>query len=354
VTALPQPLAPVHCTACGSALGAFRAGDAGHISCRACRTIHWRNPLPVAGILLVREGRVLLVRRSTSMARAPGRWAYPGGFVELGESAEQAALRETAEEACVPARITGIVGRPHTIRDPHHLVMAFRGEADHEPLAGDEVDAVRWFAPDDIPWDEIAFPSTAVALRALLAEGLDAPPAHPHTSGAPLDRRSARVPAHCPACGGRLQPSGVDQAGRAHCGACAAPFWQNPATTASLLIVRDGRVLLGRRAARSRPGFGLWAGPAGYIDPGESAEQAAQRELEEETTLRGRVSGLITIHSSPTHIEIAYVGESAGEPAPTAEMSELRWFGAADMPWGEAFDTCGDSVRRLIASGLVR
>lgn len=344
----------MHCTACGSPLGAYFPRDSGHLSCRACRALHWRNSLPVAGILLVREGRVLLVRRSASMERAPGRWAYPGGFVESGETAEAAAVRETAEEVRVRARITGIVGRPHTIREPHHLVMAFRGETDDEPAPGDEVDAVRWFAPHELPWDELAFASSEVALRALLAEGLDAAPAHPHGPGAALGAPAPGGPVHCPACGGRLRAPRAGERGHARCVVCAAPLWRNPATTASLLIVRDGRVLLGRRAAASRPGFGLWAGPAGYIDPGESAEEAARRELFEETTMVGDVHGLITIHSSATHIEVAYVGGSADQPRPTAEMSELRWFGASDMPWSEAFDTCGDSVRRLIAGGRVR
>jgi len=345
--------ATVFCRRCGAALGAFLPRDAGHASCRACRAVEFRNAIPVAGVLIVRAGRVLLVRRSAAMQRAPGRWAYPGGFVETGERAEDAALRETREEVGLAARITGIVGMPHTLRDPHHLVIAFRGEAQGEPAAGDEVDEARWFAPAEIPWDEIAFPSTEVALRALVAEGLDAPPAHPHTPDPLLATPPPSPPAHCAACGGRLRPARPPEPGWARCAACATPHWRNPATAASLLAVRDGRLLLGRRARPGRPGYGLWAAPAGYLDPGESAEEAAVREIHEETGVRARVDGLVSVYSSPGHVEVAYVGTPEGrDPGrPTQEMGALRWFTRGELPWGELFDSCGASVRRLIAGG---
>jgi ADP-ribose pyrophosphatase YjhB (NUDIX family) len=342
----------VHCPHCGSPLGALALSHAGHASCLACREVEWRGPLPVAGVLVVRDGRVLLVRRSAAMERSPGRWAYPGGFVEAGETLEQAALRETLEEAGLHARITGIVGRPHTLLDPHHAVFAFRGEAAGEPAPGDEADEVRWFAPREIPWDEIAFPSTEVALRALVEE-IGGQPAHPHQPPASLDRAERALVRHCRRCGSALRPPLEGELGHAVCSGCAAPCWSNPAVGASLLTIRDRRVLLGRRAAPGRPGFGRWAAPAGYVDPGESTEDAALRELYEETGARARVTGLLTLFSQTSHVEACYVGESDDEPRPTAEMSELRWFSRDELPWPDLFDTCPTAVRLLIERNLI-
>lgn len=160
-----------YCHGCGASLGT-EAIAVGHASCLACRTITYRNPVPAAGVLLVRDGRVLLVRRDASMDREPGGWTFPGGFLDPGESAEDAAVRETFEETGLRATITGIVGRPFTLPEPHHLVIVYRGEADGDPVAGDEVSEVRWCAPDEIPWDEIAFATTTQALEALIADGL--------------------------------------------------------------------------------------------------------------------------------------------------------------------------------------
>ena len=121
------------------------AGESGHLHCTGCERPHWSNPIPVAGILLVRDGRILLTRRSEEMSQGAGRWAFPGGFVESGETTEEAAVRETREEANVDATITGIVGMPHSMVAARHLVTVYRGEADGEPQPGPEVEGM----PDD-------------------------------------------------------------------------------------------------------------------------------------------------------------------------------------------------------------
>src|SRR5690606_26981817 len=167
-----EPLVPLgYCHACGSSLGT-EAIAVGHASCLRCHAVTYRKPIPAAGILLVRDGRILMVRRDSSVDRQPGGWTFPGGFVDPGESAEEAAVRETYEETGLRATITGIVGRPFTLPEPHHLLIAYRGEASGEPVAGDEVAEVRWFTPGEIPWDEIAFATTTQALEALIDDGL--------------------------------------------------------------------------------------------------------------------------------------------------------------------------------------
>ena len=134
---------------------------------------------------------------------------------------------------------------------------------------------------------------------------------------------------------------------------CAAPFWLIPGAGASRLVIRDGRVLLGRRGKENRPGYGLWAGPAGYGELGESIEDTARRELLEETGLQGEITGLISIYNGTRHIEVAYHGEAAGQPMPTSEFPELAWFSAGELPWGQMFDSCTTSVETLAERGLL-
>jgi 8-oxo-dGTP diphosphatase len=95
---------------------------------RATRTVHFRDPeAPVATVVTpsvfvaVREeqGRLLLVRRCDS-----GAWELPGGRVDVGESAVEAAVREVAEETGLRVRITGLVG---LFTDPAHVVAASGG-----------------------------------------------------------------------------------------------------------------------------------------------------------------------------------------------------------------------------------
>lgn len=339
-----------HCGRCGARLAPFER-EPSHGQCPACGNLEFNNPIPVAGILIVRDGKVLLTRRAIE-PRA-GYWAFPGGFVERGETIEEAARRETREEVSLEPRITGIVGSPSSMVEEGHLVIAFRGEADDEPVPGSEVAEVGWFAPERIPWEEIAFETTTQALRALLAEGVEASPAHPHEvrhSGTPAP---IELPAHCLRCGGTLRAATDDEPGHGVCTRCTRPLWQNPGAGASLLVIREGRVLLGRRGIESRPGYGMWAGPAGFAELGETIEETAQRELFEETGLRGEVRGLISIYNGSRHIEVAFHGEAPGEPTPTSEFPELEWFSASDLPFGRMFDSCTASVERLAERGLL-
>lgn len=339
-----------HCGRCGGRLVPFEPEPA-HGQCPACGNLEFNNPIPVTGILVVRDGQVLLTRRAVE-PRA-GYWAFPGGFMERGETLEGAALRETLEEVGLEARITGIVGRPYTMVEEGHVVIAFRGEADGNPVPGPEVSEVGWFSADDIPWSDIAFPTTTEALRALVAEGLDADPAHPHSVRFGGNPSPILLPDRCRRCGELLRAATADEHGHGICSGCTSPHWENPAAGASLLVIRDGRVLLGRRGIEQRPGYGLWAGPAGFGELGESIEDTARRELLEETGLHGEISGLISIYTGSRHIEVAYHGVAPGEPVPTAEFPESRWFAASELPFGSMFDSCTTSVEALVERRLL-
>ncbi|MCB2225212.1 MAG: NUDIX hydrolase [Desulfarculaceae bacterium] len=112
-----------------------------------------RNPYPTVDIIieLSRPGRpVVLVRR----ANPPHGWALPGGFVDYGESLEQAARREAAEETGLTVELVAMLGAySDPARDPrqHNLSVVFIARAEGEPKGGDDAAEARAFALDRLP-----------------------------------------------------------------------------------------------------------------------------------------------------------------------------------------------------------
>ena len=134
--------------------------------CPVCNYIHYRNPIPVVGCVPEYNGRILLCRRAIDPRL--GFWTVPAGFMELDETLEEAALRETREEACAEIRLGelfSIVDVPRA----GQVHFFFRGEVingQFEP--GAESLDVRLFDPEEIPFESIAFRSGIIALRRYL------------------------------------------------------------------------------------------------------------------------------------------------------------------------------------------
>jgi ADP-ribose pyrophosphatase YjhB (NUDIX family) len=108
---------------------------------------------------------LLLMRRGGGPQA--GRWGFPAGFVELGESVEEAARRETREEMqidVVLGDLVGVFSRP----DDRVVLIVFTALADGEPQPTEEAPEIGGFAPDAVPWAELAFWSTEAALRAAI------------------------------------------------------------------------------------------------------------------------------------------------------------------------------------------
>ena len=99
---------PSYCPRCATAM--VSADDHGTVrpTCPKCGYVWYRNPVPAAGVVLVENGRVLLVKRRWD-PRA-GSWCLPAGFMEAGETPEQTAVRELEEETGVIAQLTGLFG----------------------------------------------------------------------------------------------------------------------------------------------------------------------------------------------------------------------------------------------------
>jgi ADP-ribose pyrophosphatase YjhB (NUDIX family) len=149
--------------------------------CDECGYVFYENPKLVVGTVVVEGGNVLLCRRA--IEPRSGLWTLPGGFLELGETLQEGACREAFEEAVARIAIEGILAVYSVARIGQVLVI-FRGRFAGPPVfaVGPESAEVALFAPEDIPWDEIAFPTTTWALKAWLAVGegpLGAPAGNP-------------------------------------------------------------------------------------------------------------------------------------------------------------------------------
>ena len=159
------PPAPRFCSACAAPLAPRWRPDEGceRLVCTGCGRVHYRGAVVVAGVLLERGGALLLLRR----ARPPqaGLWTFPGGFVELGETVEAAALRECQEETGAAVRLEALLG-VYSRPGPGVVIVVYRGTiVEGEPGAAHEAVESGWFPPERIPWTELAFDTTEAALR---------------------------------------------------------------------------------------------------------------------------------------------------------------------------------------------
>lgn len=137
------------------------------IVCPHCGYAAYYNPKPVAAVIPRDEaGRIILLRRGFDPGR--GLWTFPGGFVDLGESVEEAARREADEELRIDVELGALVGVYSRAQDSVVLIV-YRGRALGPPRTTDEAAEVQAFAAGEIPWDELAFWSTERALRDLLS-----------------------------------------------------------------------------------------------------------------------------------------------------------------------------------------
>jgi ADP-ribose pyrophosphatase YjhB (NUDIX family) len=124
--------------------------------CIACQTIHYQNPKIVAGCIPEWENKILLCRRAIEPRL--GYWTFPSGFMELGESTEDAAARETLEEAKADVEITSIYAL-YTLRRVNQVYVVFRGQLrSREFGVGDESSEVELVSLENVPWEELAFP----------------------------------------------------------------------------------------------------------------------------------------------------------------------------------------------------
>ena len=160
-----------HCRNCGQGV-VYRVPDDGDTReravCPACGTIHYENPLNVVGTVPYWGDKVLLCKRNIEPRW--GKWTLPAGFMELGETTQQGAERETDEEAGAQVEMEGLitvisvprVGQVHLFYRARLLSDVF------DP--GFETIEARLFRQDEIPWEEIAFRTVKETLERFFAD----------------------------------------------------------------------------------------------------------------------------------------------------------------------------------------
>lgn len=137
--------------------------------CSECAEIHYQNPRLVVGVVPAHGEQILLCRRS--IEPRSGFWTVPAGFMELGETLAEAALRETWEEARAKVELGPLFALVDVVGAGQvHAFFAGR-LLRPEFAAGEETLEVRLFAPDAIPWEDLAFPSVRIALQRYLEDG---------------------------------------------------------------------------------------------------------------------------------------------------------------------------------------
>lgn len=166
----PLPATMKFCNQCGAAVRLLiPPGDnlARHV-CDACGAIHYENPRLVVGCVAEHEGRILLCRRAIEPRR--GYWTVPAGFMENGETLQEAAARESREEALAEVNIGSLLSVVHVLHaeQVHVFFRATLPAARY--AAGTESLEVALMDAADIPWDDIAFPSTDFTLRRYLED----------------------------------------------------------------------------------------------------------------------------------------------------------------------------------------
>lgn len=160
---MPPPLQ--YCSACAGRLDT----SGRHPVCTACGRTHHRDPKVGVGVVVVQDGRLLLVRRGVEPGK--GLWALPAGYVDAGEDPRVAAAREAQEETGLEVAVGRVLDvYPSTVTGGHRgasFFLAFEAEVVGGALAAadDALDA-GFFGPDELP--ELAFESTRDAVRLTL------------------------------------------------------------------------------------------------------------------------------------------------------------------------------------------
>jgi ADP-ribose pyrophosphatase YjhB (NUDIX family) len=154
------------CPKCGGALDSrvLKENEPERLVCGVCDFVFFLNPKIAAGTLFEVDRKLVLLKRAIEPGY--GKWVFPGGFVDRGETVVEAAIRETREEANVEVRVRELVDVFSYPGSPVVVVVYAAEVVSGHPRAADESLELQAFEPGDIPWEELAFPSTRDALRA--------------------------------------------------------------------------------------------------------------------------------------------------------------------------------------------
>ncbi|MBL4794321.1 MAG: NUDIX hydrolase [Pseudomonadales bacterium] len=160
-----------YCSACGSDKIELRTpqGDnrQRHV-CGNCDIIHYDNPRIICGTLPLVGDKVLLCSRAIEPRK--GKWTLPAGFMENGESTQEGAMRESWEEALAKVDVDGLYAI-FDLPQLNQVYMFYKGQViNGEFGVGEESLEVALFSEEEIPWDELAFPTITRTLKHYFAD----------------------------------------------------------------------------------------------------------------------------------------------------------------------------------------
>jgi ADP-ribose pyrophosphatase YjhB (NUDIX family) len=157
------------CERCGGALEArvLKTTEPERLVCVRCAFVHYVDPKVAVGTIISGEGgQIVLVKRAIEPRY--GKWVFPGGFIDRGETVEAAAIREAREECGLDIRLERLIN-VYSYPGVAVIIIAYAATALGGCLAcDDEGLEARLFAPAQIPWNELAFRSTKQALEDFL------------------------------------------------------------------------------------------------------------------------------------------------------------------------------------------
>ena len=159
-----------YCSDCGQPV-AVRVPDGDHLPrhvCDSCGAIHYRNPKVIVGCVPEWDDRILMCKRAIEPRL--GRWTFPAGFLELGETSGQGAAREALEEARADVEIGElfvVINVPYVSQ--LYLIHRARLKSLHFGPTFESSEVVLMREPE-IPWDDIAFPTIYHGLKYFFAD----------------------------------------------------------------------------------------------------------------------------------------------------------------------------------------
>ena len=162
-------LDPKFCSRCGAPMTkAVPPGDSHprHV-CTTCAFVHYLDPKVACGTIAEIDGRFALIERNIDPRK--GYWSFPCGFMEIDETTEQAALRETKEETGLDVALEGHLGTysyPDSFHGGSIVVGVYRAKFLGGTLqAADDCSDAKMITPGEIPWDKLAFKSSISAIQ---------------------------------------------------------------------------------------------------------------------------------------------------------------------------------------------
>ena len=316
----------MRCSQCGARLGEYGEEWQSRTVCLACGQMHYRQLKVDAGVLVQRDGALLLAQRGSASGALPGTWSLPAGFCRADEPPVVTAVREAAEDTGWTVTIGRLVEAYCYDNAPwgSGVLLVYEAEVVDGELQGDAAVAteVGFFTADQLP-EPLSGGGHDQAILAWRARVLDR-----WRPGMPMR--------YCPHCTHPLRAILAFDRLRPACPVCGFVHFRTPKAGVSVLVEEGGRILLVRRGVE--PGAGMWCLPSGFLEWDESPEAAAVRECAEETGLAVVVAELLGVrHYTDDYrgpgINVTYqVRVCGGTLQPGDDAVEIRFFAPDELP----------------------